>query len=112
MHAHSPHLRVCVYEGWKLLQKGVQQERAAHNKVHAATQKRKNEDFRNQTISKYTRLNGSRRVKVETPSDSDYTGSSETPAIDAEVEKESTLDSTQRMFVDYVRAHDVVVTSY
>lgn len=100
---------MCVYEGWKSLQKGVERQRAANFKAYEALKKRKNEQFRKETVNKYARLNDGSRVKVEQAID-DYYDEGQIPEED--VPLEGTLDRTQRLFVDYVRAHDVVVTSY
>ncbi|WVQ69001.1 uncharacterized protein L199_007213 [Kwoniella botswanensis] len=100
MQRHAPTLRVCVYEGWKSLQKGVEKQRSARMKAAEAEKKRKAVAFRDQTRNKYARNNASRRVKVEV----DVNGNDE--------EEEGTLQVTQRQFVEYVRAHDIVVTTY
>ncbi|WWC67711.1 uncharacterized protein I206_101623 [Kwoniella pini CBS 10737] len=65
MEKHAPSLRVCVYEGWKSLQKGVEKQRAARMRAAEAEKKRKAVEFRDQTRTKYSRSNASRRVKVE-----------------------------------------------
>jgi E3 ubiquitin-protein ligase SHPRH len=106
-------MRVCVYEGWKSLQKGLEKQRAAYNTARTKSQKRNNEEFRKETVRKYARLNGGRRVKVEIESDSAYSEQDEEEdSLDSDFVEESSLERTRRLFVDYVRAHDVVVTTY
>ncbi|WVR04446.1 hypothetical protein IAU60_001449 [Kwoniella sp. DSM 27419] len=109
MHRHAPTIRVCVYEGWQSLQKGVEKQRAARlraqNAKAAAQKKRKAEQHRDQIRAKYVRGGAGRRVKVEDVIEViDDDGEAE--------EEEGTLQVTQAQFVDYVRAHDVVITTY
>ncbi|WVF70051.1 hypothetical protein IAT40_004838 [Kwoniella sp. CBS 6097] len=103
MQRHAPTLRVCVYEGWRSLQKGIDKQRAARLKAEGskaeATRKRKAEQLRNQTRAKYARKFDGTRVKSEPE---------EVEVIEIDEEKEGTLQVTQRQFVEYVRAHDVV----
>lgn len=58
-------------------------------------------------MRKYSRTNGGARVKVESDDeDEDADEEEETTG------QESLLEITQRQFVEYVRAHDVVITTY
>ncbi|WVQ97832.1 hypothetical protein IAU59_004947 [Kwoniella sp. CBS 9459] len=110
MQRHAPTLRVCVYDGWKSLQKGVDKQRAARLKAQGAKaeayRKRKAEQLRNQTRAKYAKQFDGTRAKSEVE-DEEFEIKDEEP-----VEEEGTLQVTQRQFVEYVRAHDVVVTTY
>jgi len=91
----------------------MEKHRIANIKDHAARQKRKNERSRTETVKKYARLNGGGRVEVGVVGDDLHSGYSKGDDSEEEEEPvESTLDRTQRLFVDYVRAHDVVVTTY
>ncbi|OCF41195.1 hypothetical protein I317_05025 [Kwoniella heveanensis CBS 569] len=114
MQRHAPTLRVCVYEGWKSLQKGVDKQRAARLKVQGAkaeaTRKRKAEQLRNQTRAKYARKFDGTRVKSELEDAEDVAVAD--VKDEESVDEEGTLQVTQRQFVEYVRAHDVVVTTY
>nr|XP_019047438.1 E3 ubiquitin-protein ligase SHPRH [Kwoniella bestiolae CBS 10118]OCF26368.1 E3 ubiquitin-protein ligase SHPRH [Kwoniella bestiolae CBS 10118] len=112
MQRHAPTLRVCVYEGWKSLQKGVEKQRAARMKVVEVEKKRKAVAFRDQTRSKYAKSNASRRVKVENDRDPIEIDDDDEVKPELQEEEEGTLQVTQRQFVEYVRAHDVVVTTY
>ncbi|OXB37227.1 E3 ubiquitin-protein ligase SHPRH [Cryptococcus neoformans] len=103
---HAPTIRVCVYEGWKSLQQGVEKQRDARRKARARKEleqkKRKAAAFRGQTRRKYVKSNDGLAIKEESDEEND---------LDDE-EEEGTLQVTQRQFVGYVRAHDVVVTTY
>ena len=116
MRSHAPSLRVCVYEGWKSLHKDNENQRTAYAKARDAVRKRKNEQSRRDVVNKYARLNGGRRMKVDVVGHdvcTEGTGTIEEDASDeGDIQEESTLERTQRLFVDHVRAHDVVVTTY
>ncbi|WWD22076.1 hypothetical protein CI109_106565 [Kwoniella shandongensis] len=92
MQRHAPSLRICVYEGWKSLQKGVEKQRAARLKAQGAkndaAKKRKNAQFRNQTRKKYAKSNGGARVKQE----SDEEDGEEDVAVVVDVEEEVSQD--------------------
>lgn len=96
---------MCVYEGWKSLQQGVEKQRDARRTARARKEleqkKRKAAAFRGQTRRKYAKGNAGLAIKME--SDEENQG---------DEQEEGTLQVTQRQFVDYVRAHDVVVTTY
>ncbi|ORY26908.1 SNF2 family N-terminal domain-domain-containing protein [Naematelia encephala] len=100
---HAPTLRVCVYDGWRALQKSVEKMQAATIKQRAAKKRKRTERFRTKTAQKYRRLNGG-PVKSES-----LKSESESDESDSE---DSLLDMTQREFLNYVRAHDVVITTY
>ena len=61
------------------------------------------ENFRRKTVNKYQRLNAGTRVKTEEDDESED---------DTVLTHESSLDLCQRQFVEYVRAHDIVITTY
>ncbi|KAK8846764.1 hypothetical protein IAR55_005852 [Kwoniella newhampshirensis] len=113
MQRHAPSLRICVYEGWKSLQRGVEKQRAARLKAQGvkaqAEKKRKNAQFRNQTRKKYAKSKGGDRIKQESDNEDDDDVIATQASV---VEEEGTLQVTQRQFVEYVRAHDVVITTY
>ena len=116
MQKHAPTLRVCVYEGWKSLQKGIKRQNAVSSKARD-NEKRKNERFRKETVNKYARLNGGHRQVIEQSSEpgyseAEYHEDGESSNSSFGDRSESTLARTQRQFVAYVRAHDVVVTTY
>ena len=99
---HSPGLRVCVYSGWKSLQKGIQKRQ---DEAIKKEKKRSPDHFVERTVSKYQRLNGGhgQQVKVE---EDDYDEEEEVTPV------ESSLEICQKQFLEYVCAHDVVVTTY
>ena len=104
---HAPTLRVCVYEGWKSLQDGISSQRNANvqavNRALLNKKRKSDEAFRKSTVKKYQRLNNGEPVKVESDDDD---------KDEEEVKDESSLEITQRQFVEYVRAHDIVLTTY
>jgi E3 ubiquitin-protein ligase SHPRH len=121
MRTHAPHLRVCVYEGWRTLQRGVERQKAATNRsINAkieAKRKRQSESLRRSTVKKYSRTNGGSRVKIESDDegeneDEDEDEDEDDEGNDVKAGHESLLEVTQRQFVEYVRAHDVVITTY
>ncbi|WVQ76787.1 hypothetical protein IAR50_006461 [Cryptococcus sp. DSM 104548] len=66
---HAPSLRICVYDGWQSLQKGVQRQRDAQQKIRAKKEterKRKaQEQSRNNTRTKYSKASNGQPVKAE-----------------------------------------------
>jgi E3 ubiquitin-protein ligase SHPRH len=122
MRTHAPHLRVCVYEGWRTLQRGVERQKAAANRsINAkieAKRKRQSESLRRSTVRKYSRTNGGARVKIESDDEDEDEGEGEDEdededeGDDVKTGHESLLEVTQRQFVEYVWAHDVVITTY
>lgn len=109
MAVHAPHLRVCVYEGWKGLLDGVHQRtvldtRLRKERVTAqAKRKRDNERQRAKTVKKYQKGSEGQAIKNEEDVIDDD---------DEETPEEDLQSRTQRLFVDFVRAHDVVITTY
>ena len=112
MRKHAPSLRVCVYEGWKSLQKGIEKEHAATVKRSLKSTERKkrraSEKLVRKTSRKYAKKNGGGRGKRQ----SDINEMSSDSESEEEVQEESSLEICQRRFVEYVRLHDVVVTTY
>jgi E3 ubiquitin-protein ligase SHPRH len=112
IHTHAPGIRVCVYEGWQSLRSGLtkytnasQRER---QKKMDIKRKRVNDKLRKETMQKYQKSVTGTRVKNEPGVDHKSDG--ETDSDDES--EESVVDITQRLFVDYVRGHDVVITTY
>lgn len=130
MQTHAPGLRICVYQGWKSLIKGIRQRRrvdARQNEVsRAAAQKRKRQALREETVRKYARGPRGNKVKSENATAGDPACASvatESQAIEVADEDEegltedgndemSLLAVTERAFIEYVRGHDVVITTY
>lgn len=128
--AHAPGLRICVYEGWKSLIKGIRQRRRAEARQNeaskAAAQKRKRQALREETVRKYARGSKGSTIKSENTASTGQasaSGSTASEAIevadkDEEANQEdggddmSLLAVTERAFIDYVRGHDVVITTY
>jgi len=113
MATHAPSLRVCVYTGWKGLlasvkKRGAHDTKARHQSTLAKREK-DNDKKRARTVKKYQRGNSGARVKIELDDD-EYGGDSDEE--DGIMDEESLPLRTQRLFVDYVRAHDVVITTY
>lgn len=104
---HCPTMRVCVYQGWQSLQKAIKRQRDLN--VRAVTEalelkKRKSlEIFTAKTVKKYKMLNGAVLIKSEHEE-----AEEEEPAV----QDVSSLEICQKQFVEYVRAHDVVLTTY
>jgi E3 ubiquitin-protein ligase SHPRH len=111
MATHAPGLRVCVYTGWKALLASVQKRDAqrikAKNQSALAKRKRDNDKKRAQNIDKYQRASSGVRVKKEL-GDDDEDSDNDDDLIDGE----SLPLRTQKLFVEYVLAHDVVITTY
>jgi E3 ubiquitin-protein ligase SHPRH len=109
MATHAPSLRVCVYTGWKSLLDGVEKRTSAgiRERKDNAKRKRASDRARAQIKRKYRKDSEGGRVKVE----SDEEGE-EVDDDDDDPSAESLQHRTQRMFVDFVRAHDVVITTY
>ena len=139
IHHHAPAVRVCVYEGWKPLQDSARKKLAAVNKVpekrNANNKRKKQEQERSATVEKYAkRLKGkdgaavpaasTTRSSRQTSVASAELGTAapiedETIGVDRDDEGEKDTDDvstllqvTQREFLRYVRAHDVVITTY
>jgi E3 ubiquitin-protein ligase SHPRH len=96
-----------VYEGWKAIQKGVLAQQASHNKAAgrvAEDRKRKAFDaLRKKTVKKYSSRSGAVAREEEPEED---------VQLDASGDPISLLDMTQTGFEKYVRAHDIVITTY
>ncbi|CAK9783442.1 hypothetical protein CC85DRAFT_282178 [Cutaneotrichosporon oleaginosum] len=106
---HAPNLRICIYPGWKALLAQLRAKRSVIAKTQlkreAENRKRKAKDLRNTARLKYAKGSGNQRIEVEMES------SDETQA-EEDGEPISLLSLTQLAFLDYVRGHDVVVTTY
>lgn len=115
MATHAPSLRVCVYTGWKTLLEGVEKRTSANVKERKAKdkakRKRDNDRVRAQTVQKYRRHAGGHRVKAESE-DVHTSSDSENEDSDGVTGGDSLQHRTQRLFVDYIRAHDVVIATY
>jgi len=109
MRRHAPSLRVCIYEGWKSLAKVFERDHQAIVKLRQAKAEKKKREaadkFRKQTVRKYSKSGNGSRVKVESDIENEDDDTEE-------AEIEGTAVKTQRLFVDYIRAHDVVITTY
>ncbi|KAL7424578.1 hypothetical protein Q5752_000262 [Cryptotrichosporon argae] len=139
MARHAPKLRVCVYTGWKVLQSEVERSRAAARKRNKAAKDNKEkavaQAYLERTRNKYAKTGkGTKAAKQETIDESEgeeeavcgkrrraprrkpikVKEPSEEAAEPTEeaAEDDSLLHLVQSGFVDYVRAHDVVVTTY
>jgi E3 ubiquitin-protein ligase SHPRH len=109
MATHAPSLRVCVYTGWKGLLASVEKRGAksakARTQTAVAKRKKVNDRARANTVKKYQRGGSGARVKVEFDSEGDSDD-------DDLADEESLPARTQKLFVEYVLAHDVVITTY
>lgn len=109
---HAPCLRVGVYPGWKPLinQVRTRRRKAAKERERSAKkrQKRQNSRIRNATRAKFIKGPGGERVKVKLEEDE---AGSENDDEDEDTE-ESLLDLTQRAWIEFVRGHDIVITTY
>ncbi|ODO03141.1 hypothetical protein I350_05986 [Cryptococcus amylolentus CBS 6273] len=109
---HAPTLRVCVYDGWQSLQRGVEKQRDAQKRIRAKKEterKRKaQEQSRNNTRNKYAKTSNGQAVKSE--------HHEEKAEVDDQEEEDGTpetiLDITQSQFLEHVRSHDIVITTY
>lgn len=112
MRTHAPGLRIGVYPGWKVLISQIaakRKETAKEREKHEAQKlKRKNVKFRNKTRTKYSRGHDGSKVKVELESESE----SEDEVIASSTPEDSLLDLVQRAWLDYLRGHDVIITTY
>lgn len=115
MHNHAPSLRICVYPGWKVLMAQLEAKRKdarnARKKRDASELKRKTKRMRNETRAKYAKGRNGDRVKVEMES-SDDSDEEEDGNDGSEEPHLSLLALTQQAFLDYIRGHDVVITTY
>jgi E3 ubiquitin-protein ligase SHPRH len=113
MNNHAPNLRICVYPGWKELVNQLQLKRQAaaraQQKREAESRKRKSKKWRNNTRRKYAKGRNNERVDVEMES-SDESEDEDTTANDGT--HSTLLALTQQAFLEYVRGHDVVITTY
>ncbi|KAL1409743.1 hypothetical protein Q8F55_003740 [Vanrija albida] len=113
MNAHAPSLRICEYPGWKALIAQVEKKRNAHVKQRvkqaADKQKRKMKQFRNETRRKYAKGKDGKKVPLEME---DEGHSDDEDVAESTFDEETLLEHTQRAFLDYVRGHDVVITTY
>lgn len=105
-------MRVCVYEGWKNLIAGVQRARAKEVRAWnegAASRKRKAAEKEWAGMrSKYTKSNTGTARSSRTA-----TAMGEDTVKDEPVDElQSLLEVTQKEFVRFIRAHDVVITTY
>lgn len=104
---HCPTMRVCVYQGWQSLQKAIQRQRDSNVRaVTEALENRKRKasaSFRAKTVKKYKRMNGDVSVKEEDDEEAEE---------EPEIQDVSSLEICQRQFVEYVRAHDIVLATY
>lgn len=114
MNAHAPSLRICEYPGWKTLIAQVEKKRNANIrqrvKQAADKQKRKMKQFRNETRRKYAKGKDGKKVPLEM--EDEGLSDDEEDIIASNLDEESLLEHTQRAFLDYVRGHDVVITTY
>lgn len=109
---HAPNLRICVYPGWKTMIKQLEGKRSDARRLHkqreANNLKRKTKRMRNQTRAKYAKGRNGERVEVDMESSDE---SDDEDDID-DGDQLSLLKLTQQAFLEYVRGHDVVITTY
>lgn len=109
MATHAPSLRVCVYGGWKSLLDSVAKRTSMDVKDSkarvSAKRKRDNEMRRARTVQKYQKGTTGAAIKVET-------GDEEDSDEENVAQSETLQQRTQRLFLEFVRAHDVVITTY
>jgi E3 ubiquitin-protein ligase SHPRH len=114
MATHAPSLRVCVYTGWKGLLESVMKrtnkDRKSKEFKDVAKRKRDNDMARARNVKKYQRGNVGARVKVESDHEDDDSEDSDSEELG--VDEDSLQHRTQKLFVEYVQAHDVVITTY
>lgn len=115
MNKHAPNLRICVYPGWKVIISQLEAKRKdaekQRRKRDADFLKRKSKQQRNQTRAKYSKGRDGERVKVEMETSDESDDDDDAAAADDEAHI-SLLTLTQAAFLDYVRGHDVVITTY
>jgi len=113
MATHAPSLRVCVYTGWKALLESVMKrsnkDRKSKEVKNLAKRRKDNDRARARNAQKYQRAGVGARVKMESDYEDDSDGSD---SEDLAVDEESLQHRTQKLFVEYVQAHDVVITTY
>jgi E3 ubiquitin-protein ligase SHPRH len=78
--------------------------------IALAKRKRQNDRIRAQTVRKYQKEGSGDRVKVEP--DYDFEEDDEDLESQTGLEEESLQQRTRKLFVDFVLAHDVVITTY
>lgn len=102
-----------MYTGWKTLLASVKKRdginRDFDTKAAKAKRKKENDKKRAKTVRKYQKGGSGARVKIELD---DEAYGEESDDDDAPINEESLAVRTQRLFVDFVRAHDVVITTY
>ncbi|EIW68737.1 hypothetical protein TREMEDRAFT_71902 [Tremella mesenterica DSM 1558] len=110
MKKHAPTLRVCVYGGWKSLQKGILKRQDEYRKrievKDKLKRKRESEATRNKIVTKYTKSRRGEKVKVEIEEQEDIKPGEQ------DLDEGAVLPLTQKGFIDYLRAHDIVITTY
>lgn len=87
------------------MQKLYHQQRREVDKINEQKRKRQSMKKTEKVVAKYSRAPDGTRVKREVGDDFAEDSDEETP-------HEALLPLTQRMFVDYLRAHDVIITTY
>lgn len=123
MHHHAPAVRVCVYEGWRPLQESARRKLAEVNKgadKRIANNKRKlQQRERSATVSKYAKKARVTQSKsrsgipaIEVPIKEEFADKEEVGEVKDADDVATLLDVTQREFLRYVRAHDVIITTY
>lgn len=121
MRRHAPGLRICVYEGWRPLLRGIEARREVARRdlrlKREAAAKRKREAARVQTVRKYAKGAGGARIKREGSSENGEVIEIEDDEVDGgrggdELGDASLTEITERAFIEYVRGHDVVITTY
>lgn len=96
----------------------MEKQRAVQERVRekneTAKRKRTNTLQREEVVRKYTRVAQGAKVKVEHEFDGEIDELAEDLKISIEdgEEEETLSELTQREFVKYVRAHDIVITTY
>lgn len=97
-----------MYTGWKSLLDGVAKrvvsDRVEQKNRLSAKRKKDNDRQRANTVRKYQKTTRGKSIKIE-PEDVSDSENEEPPVEDLQ-------QRTQRLFVDFVRAHDVVIATY
>jgi E3 ubiquitin-protein ligase SHPRH len=89
--------------------KRTNKDRKSKEVKDVAKRKRVNDKARARNVKKYQRGDVGARVKVEP----DYQDDSEdSDSEELGVDEDSLQHRTQKLFVEYVQAHDVVITTY